>query len=245
MEQGNYRDIAEMEERNWWYRARRELFAALLAASAERPAVTLDIGCGVGANYPVLRRIATTVIGVDPAPEACVRAKEKGYDEVLMAPVERLPLSDGSASFVLCADVLEHVDDAVALRELFRVLAPGGTLLLSVPAFPSLWNTNDTYSQHLRRYTRVALLDAVQSVGFTISRCTFWNMLFFLPVWCVAHIQRFRPVRTNALRNNLTLLPRWMDALLLRFLRLENRLLLRGHALPFGVTLIICARKPV
>lgn len=244
MEHGNYQDIAEMEEHNWWYCSRRELFAGMLRSFKTPVRVALDIGCGVGANYRILRHAAERVIGVDPASEAYVLAGKKGYDQVFQASAEQLPLPDASVDLILCADVLEHVDDVATLRELFRVLVPGGTLLLSVPAFPSLWNANDIYSQHRRRYTKSACYTALRAPGFVVSRSTFWNALFFLPVWCVARWQQWRPVAKEQLQNNLSFLPRWLDRVLLRLLCLENAWILRGHHFPFGVTLVVSAKKP-
>jgi SAM-dependent methyltransferase len=83
----------------------------------------LDVGCGQKPYEPLFAPYATAYVGVDPVENP--RADLRG-------PVEALPVEDGAYELVLCNQVLEHADDpALAVRELHRVLAPGGRLLLS------------------------------------------------------------------------------------------------------------------
>ncbi|MGL6279337.1 MAG: class I SAM-dependent methyltransferase [Gaiella sp.] len=83
----------------------------------------LDVGCGEKPYAPLFAPFCSSYVGVDPV--ANPHAEVQGF-------VEDLPLPDGSAEVVLCIQVLEHVDDpAAAIRELARVTAPGGRVLLS------------------------------------------------------------------------------------------------------------------
>lgn len=83
--------------------------------------------------------------------------------------VTSIPLSSESMGGVLLRDVIEHVDDAAALREAARVLKPGGRVIISVPAWPSLWGPRDDAAGHLRRYTRRTLTHVVIESGFEIE----------------------------------------------------------------------------
>ena len=83
----------------------------------------LDVGCGQKPYEPFFAPHASSYVGVDPV---------ENPKAVLRGSVEALPVDDDSFDVVLCSQVLEHADDpALAARELFRAVAPGGRLLLS------------------------------------------------------------------------------------------------------------------
>ncbi|MBI3572132.1 MAG: class I SAM-dependent methyltransferase [Fimbriimonas ginsengisoli] len=243
MELHSHSDIAALEKDNWWYVVRRQLLLNLLAkyARASAGGVALDLGCGVGANYDVLAPYAARVIGVDIAPEALAYARARGYAEALQAKGEHLPLQDHSVTLALCADILEHLDDTKAVPELRRVLMPGGIVVATVPAFPSLWNENDDYSHHLRRYRRGELRKLFAKSGFILRASGYWNALLFVPVWIMARFYRRRPNRP--LRNNLSLVPRFLNGALTRAALVEQRLH-RFLPLPFGVSEVLVCEAP-
>jgi SAM-dependent methyltransferase len=242
MEVHSHADIAGMERRNWWYVARRRVLANLLRRYVPSVEVAVDVGCGVGSNYPVLASSAQRVIGLDISPEALAQLKVQ-YSETVLASVEKIPLPDASADIVLCADVLEHVDDVASVREIYRILKPGGHLFVNVPAFESLWNENDDYAHHLRRYRKGQLKALLADAGFSILQLGYWNRLFWLPVWIIGRTYK-RGSKKEDLRNNLHSIPSWLDPLLIAWMRLENAL---GSIVPLppGVSLVVVAQKPL
>lgn len=231
MQSHSHSDIAHMEETNWWYVSRRRLLSRFIPRCSN----ALDVGCGVGANYPILAAKADHVHGVDIAPDAVAFASSKGYKEVIVGSVESLPNPSHSADLVLCTDVLEHVDDVQAIAEIHRVLRPGGTLIVTVPAFQCLWNENDDYSHHHRRYTKQSLINLV-SKDFTVEHVAYWNHFMFFPVWLTA---RFYKKKEGALRNNLTRIPAFLNTPLIWMLSCERLL----SFLPWGVSLVLVVRS--
>src|SRR4051794_35008260 len=123
-----------LDERHWWYRGRRRVLRAVLdRIDLARPARVLDAGCGSGRTLDDLTRYGD-VRGIELNPAGVEAARRRGHD-VRQAPVEAIPFEDGSFDLVTCLDVIEHtIDDVAALRELRRVTAPGGTLVVTVPA---------------------------------------------------------------------------------------------------------------
>ncbi|NIV31845.1 MAG: methyltransferase domain-containing protein, partial [Anaerolineae bacterium] len=100
-----------------------------------------------------------------------------GYD-VREGAAEDLPLEDGSFDLVFLLDTVEHCDDDDAvLRECYRVCAPGGHLVITVPAFMWLWSHNDVLNAHKRRYTTKELGEKLTPLGFQIQRMTYNNFL--------------------------------------------------------------------
>jgi SAM-dependent methyltransferase len=160
-----------------------------------------------------------------------------------------LPFASGSFDLVTALDALEHVeDDAAALRECFRVLRPGGTLLASVPAFRSLWGSVDELGHHHRRYRRRELLERVEAAGFEVVLDRFFNFLLFPPIAAVRWLGRALPARRagagEPVRSDFDLVSGGpLAALLARVLGAEARLL--ALRVPFGVSLLCVARRPV
>lgn len=238
MNEANYEQIARLEQSNWWYQARREWLERRLRRFAPFPRC-LDVGCGVGANLPVLRRLCAVVEGVDPSRQAISWCRERGFTEARLGDAEALPAQDGELDLVTCLDVLEHLDDRRAIAEAARVLRPGGLLAVSVPAHPHLWNDNDDHSHHRRRYRRRQLAELL--VHFEVLELSYWNFVSYPPTLAFAAWRRWHPAARPT--NNLLRIPRVLNRSLLGMLRIENRL--REHLwLPPGTSLFALARRP-
>jgi SAM-dependent methyltransferase len=168
--------FARLEGEHWWLRGRRAVYLGLLEHSlaGRRPARALDLGCGPGGFLPGLERLCGAVIAADSDFESLrsVDARRR-----VLTVAESLPFAAESLDLVCAFDVIEHVDDLCALREIQRVLMPGGTLALSVPAYPWLYSNNDRVVMHRRRYTRKSLAAALEQSGFELVRNTHSNVL--------------------------------------------------------------------
>ena len=95
-------------------------------------------------------------------------------------------VADASYDTILLVNVLEHIeDDAAALAEFYRMLKPGGHLLLYVPALSFLFSPLDRLVGHYRRYHKPAMTALVRQAGFEIARVTYCDMLGILPWYLV------------------------------------------------------------
>lgn len=243
MEEYSYEEIANFESTNWWYQARRDLLFKILKKTGRRFSSVLDIGCGVGSHCAVLKQFGDSVIGVDPSEAAISYSADKGYDRLVQASVEQLPFPDASFELMLCADVLEHVDDVAAMKEITRLLAPNGILYITVPAHPCLWNRNDIYGHHLRRYSRKNFKDLIDgSLKIDVDWLKFWNFSLFFPLWLFTYYEKYMKDNEHKLENNLKTIPNMMNRLLLNIMRVENALFV-SVGLPVGVSLIMIGHK--
>jgi SAM-dependent methyltransferase len=157
---------------------RERLLLDLFLSVAPGPEV-LDAGAGQGTMSIRLERLGFEVTSTDVSDTAVALLRERLAGDVEQASVTDLPFADASFDGAVLGEVLEHVEDDVgALAEIARVLRPGSSLALSVPANPKLFGPSDEWAGHVRRYTRPALLEACAAAGLTVNRCVGWGFPF-------------------------------------------------------------------
>ena len=243
MQQHTYSIMYEVEETHWWFVGRRRIISSfverIIYDLKKRQPRILDVGCGTGANLEMLSQFGEAE-GVDVSTEALAFCRTRGIESVRQGEAEQLPYEDNSFDLVTGLDVVEHLDDDLAgLKEMRRVLRPGGRALLFVPAFMFLWGVQDDISNHRRRYRLGQLNQVVRQAGFGIERGTYVNMTFFAPILLGRLLMRatgFRP----ASENNLTI--GFLNGALGSILGAEASLL-RYVNFPFGVSIICAARR--
>jgi SAM-dependent methyltransferase len=230
---------------HWWFRARHQIFGAILDGCVELPQVCriLDVGPGSGINLPVLQRYGSvTVLDGDlDSLRNCLDSGSTGAH----GDAARLPFADGTFQLTCALDVLEHLDDdRVALAEMQRVTAPGGYLLLSVPALMILWGRQDVLSHHKRRYEREPLRDLLKGAGFELRRLTYFNSLLFAPILFWRLISRpFLAQAQARQKSDLDVkVPFGLEHLLYRIFASEARWL-RTRNFPVGVSLLALCKK--
>jgi SAM-dependent methyltransferase len=244
MMQHTYAIFFAAEESHWWYVGRRHIIRSFVNEICDQttngyPRI-LDVGCGTGANLLMLSKFGETE-GVDVSPDAITFCQARGLVNVRIGAAESLPYEDNQFDLVTALDVLEHVDDDIgALREMRRVIRPGGRLLLFVPTFMFLWGLQDEVSNHRRRYRLPDLRRAVTAAGFEIERTTYANITFFVPTLIVRKVMRLTGLSTDSeVRINIRALNQiftWIFRSEVPLLRILN--------LPFGVSGICVARRP-
>lgn len=239
-----YAAEAEAERTHWWFVGRRRLFGRLVAefgVSAE--AKILDIGTSTGTNLRLLKELGFAhVEGLDNSETAIAFCKTKGLGQVKLGDVCALPFQSDSFDFVFATDIIEHVDDdAQALAEILRVLRPGGRVLITVPAFPSLWGLQDDQSLHKRRYRMSGLLPLIRSSGLIVEMRFHFNFLLFVPVWIARKIIRLAGIKLASETDISTPL---LNAVLKTIFEADIRLApwLRP---PFGVSILVVASRPL
>lgn len=236
---------ARVQHDHWWFRGRRRILSRFLAATGRSlppGARLLDIGCGTGANAAVLRGPGRTVVGIDAARPSLALARSLGcHDAWLAGDATRLPFADGSFDVVVALDVLEHLDDdAAGAREMHRVLRPGGSAIVFVPALPALWGLQDEVSHHRRRYTRRTLRPLIEAAGFRVHHETYFNTLLLPPIFLARRLMRLWRPRSLASENQLG--GRLTNALLSALFALESPLL-PSPGFPLGVTLALIGHR--
>jgi SAM-dependent methyltransferase len=246
MEERFYDEYAEVEASHWWFLGRRTIFDVVIRSLPLRPGGRLlDLGCGTGANLNFLASYGRA-IGLDWGEAAARYARDRTAVPVLRGDVTRLPCATGSMDLITAFDLIEHVDDDHAcVRELARVCRPGGFIMVTVPAFPWLWGRQDVINHHKRRYRSQELERLFTEGGLEIARFTYINTLLFPVIAAVRLFRRLIPGRSAEPRSDFSMTrPGIVNTLLARVFGAEARVVRHGR-LPFGVSLLCVARKPV
>ncbi len=233
----------QAEDRHWWYRGRRTVREGAIARlGLPQPARILDAGCGSGRNMVELARLGT-VTGVELSDTSVALARARGVGEVIAGSVMEMPFAGDSFDLAVSLDVIEHLeDDLGALRELRRVIAPGGALLVTVPAYQWLRSGHDEINHHHRRYTRRTLQRVAEQAGWHQLRTTYFNSLLLPAAIVLRVLDRVNRARTTESSLDLWVPPAPLNWLLERPLALEAALIARGGRIPAGLSLLAVFR---
>ena len=230
------------EDRHWWYRGRRSVLERVIdGLRLPARARILDAGCGSGRNMVDLARHGT-VTGVELSDTSVALARARSAGEVIEGSVLEMPFESASFDLAVSLDVIEHLeDDLTALRELRRVVAPGGALLITVPAYQWLWSGHDEINHHHRRYTRRTLQRVAEQAGWETVRTTYFNSLLLPVAILLRGLDRFS-TKTTESSLDLWVPPAPVNWLLERPLALEAAIIGRSGRIPAGLSLLTLFR---
>ena len=177
-----YDRMAAHDSTHWWYRARRDILSDYLTRYGKMPkgARILEIGCGTGHNLAMLATFGEVdAIEIDPAARRI--ASQRLGKPVGAAPLPGLPgVPRGHYHLIAVLDVVEHIeDDVAALKAMAACLAPGGKILITVPAHAWMWSAHDVVNHHHRRYSKATLKKAIAAAGMRPEKLGYFNSLLF------------------------------------------------------------------
>jgi SAM-dependent methyltransferase len=228
----------------WWPVARRDLIWRIinkLGGDLTEKKI-LEVGIGSGETLKFLKAKGIITFGIDKSKEAIAAAGKKGAGFLQVAKAENLPFSDNYFDFVLASEVLEHIDqEQKALKEMFRVNKIGGYCLIFVPAYNFLWSTRDERLRHKRRYTAKSLRGKLEKAGFKVLKISYTNFIYSLPVIIVILLEKLIFKKVD-IKGDLFLLPKPLNWLMIKLLRLEN-FCLSFLNLPWGLSVFAIGKK--
>ena len=236
------------EEHHWWYLGRRRILLRLLdgwvpPVDGRRERQVLDVGCGTGGMLSHLGRYGDA-FGIDMHEQAVRFCRTRGLEHVQLVGDPPYPFADEQFDLVTVLDVIEHVEDDVAvLKEISRVMRPGGILLVTVPAYMSLWGGEDVISHHLRRYRSGQLRERMIAADLEVQRLSYFNTLLFPAVAGIRLARRLSAKSDTRVDSDSDVsVPNAVNEVLTRLFSAEAALIERMN-LPFGVSILGLATK--
>ncbi len=255
MQSAQFQLHADIEERHWWFVARREVFRRLIASLVPpgQGHLVVDVGCGTGAN---LGRLAADYecIGIDTSAEAIRLARERFPRVEFRQGFAPGDIGDAlaRASLVVLSDVLEHVpDDFELFSSILAATPPGTRFLVTVPANLALWSQHDESFGHYRRYDLARLERVWQGLPVRVELASYYNSRLYGVVKLVRWWNRRRGQASGAAGTDFSIPPRPLNRMLESVLASESRRLVgileHSGAQPFraGVSLVaVLQREP-
>jgi len=246
MQAGDFEDLYNLEERFWWFVAMRHITDAIVRADLQsRSLDILDAGCGTGYNIQHYENLGHRVFSFDVSEDALAGVRKRGVRKVSQASVTQIPYRSESFDLVFSFEVVDQLHPtgaAEAIREMHRVLKPGGSLYIRVPAFEWMRSSHDDDIATAHRYTRRELREMLGLAGFEIQLASYANTLLFPVVLLKRSLKRLGIGRGSDVKP----LPSglgWIDPIFRGMLASEAGRLARKRSFPFGLSVIAYAKK--
>jgi SAM-dependent methyltransferase len=176
---------------------------------------------------------------IDACDDAVTFCNKNYHGSVQQAVIQNLPFKDNIFDFIFSLEVIEHIrDDLSVMKELCRVLKPGGFLIITVPAFMCLWGFHDEKGGHLRRYSKSDFIQLSKKAGFKILTCSYFKTILFLPLLFLRHIKEICRHKSDDFYAVAPILNKLLHILL----KIETRVISLWGA-PVGSSLIVVLAK--
>ncbi|MCU0249989.1 MAG: class I SAM-dependent methyltransferase [Vicinamibacterales bacterium] len=240
---------ARAERDHFWFRGFRRFVSPMLdrASAGRRDLRLLDCGCGTGTNLRVLLEPYGRAWGFDLTWTGLQFARGSGVTRVAQASAAAIPYPSAAFDIVTSFDVLYCLPDGIereAIREMWRVLRPGGAAIINVAAMEILRGNHSVLSAELRRYSRASLRERLERAGFGVERMTYTNAAIFPVMLAVRGVQRMTGLAgEHEAGAEITVPPAPINAALGALLAVEAGVV-RALPMPFGSSLLCLARKP-
>lgn len=236
------KEYTDLYSNHWWFRSREKFILSVLdTIQHESDLRILDIGCGPGILLTKLNKYGTAE-AIEPKESYFTYGDDiKSQIHRLTFPTESHVLKSEQYDVILLLDVLEHIEnESLIIHEVKRLLKIGGKLIITVPAFMSLWGPHDIVNHHLRRYTLPYITDHVLKSGLRYVWGSYFFGWCFIPLWIVRRVKRITQ-RKNP-HHDFIIPPAWLNKALQSLSYVEFTFA-RKWRLPFGTSLMLIAEK--
>jgi SAM-dependent methyltransferase len=241
MDRQVYEHLRRLEDRHWWFLARRSILADQISRlGLPRSARLLEVGCGAGGNLELLARFGE-VTAVEPDEESRSFAAGKAHATVVDGGLpDGLPFPSERFDLVAALDVIEHIDDdGASVRALAGLLKPGGFLVATVPAYRWMWSAHDALHHHKRRYTLGRFRRLFETAGLKVRKASYFNTLLFPLIAAIRLVKAALGMK----RGDEEAMPGASLNSILSALFGAERFWLRTAAFPFGVSILLIAER--
>lgn len=235
-----------LERSHWWFKGKQFLVRENLNGFSTKGGAKgriLDIGCGTGIILQVLQEFGVAY-GMELSFQAIDFLKKRKLKRIICADANKsLPFQKDTFSIITCLDVLEHLDNDLALlREMVRVCKPGGYIFVTVPAFDIFWSPHDVALHHKRRYTLRKMLDHVSGFPCRVIQAKYYNSILSIPILAVRKFKSNFLHKGRSRSDFFIKFPVYLNKVLALLLMAEIKCL-RLMKFPIGVSILLILKK--
>lgn len=246
MDMNEYQIMYDLEKSYWWFKGKQYLVKSFLRKFRDvlhNDDKVLDIGCGTGMVLETLNRQANGY-GLDYSSHSLFFLKKRGLRNIICSDLtDPIPFKNDSFNAVVCLDLLEHIDDDLSLiKEIKRIVMPGGHILITVPAYKTLWSPHDEALHHRRRYGIAELLNKVKGAGYKTLKASYFNSCLLLPILVLRKVNSLLGDRREPKTDFNIKIPECINRLL-EYLLTAEIFLMRFINYPFGVSILLILQK--
>lgn len=242
-----FKQLAELEAKNFWFRARNRLIVWALSKYQPNLQSFLEIGCGTGFVISAIskRFPGARLLGSEYFEEGLLYARQRLPGAEFSQMDARLIPYESELDAIGAFDVLEHIEeDEDVLRQIYKALKPGGSVFITVPQHRWLWSAVDVHACHVRRYGAAELDKKVSDSGFEIILSTSFVSVL-LPAMYLSRLLQRGEMKVNADAMAELRINPFLNKVFEWLLSFELALIRAGVVLPVGGSRLLVARKPV
>lgn len=238
MDPGHLTELIDLEDNYWWHVAKRKLVTEILTTEFPAPGLVIEGGIGSARNLLEFQKLGYEVTGFDLMEEAVAHGRSRGLENVFVHELSQpWPVKPASAKAVLLLDVMEHMEDPVLLlKNAAETLTEDGGVIITVPAYPSLYSDWDRKLGHFCRYTKSKFRQNAKDAGLKVKWVTHWNS-FTLPAAIAIRGKDRLLNRTDDSPPQFARVSRFTNACLMSFAQIERKLI-HSTGVPFGLSLV-------
>lgn len=253
MEQNYYKEYYNLERNHWWFVAREKILSNYIGKLKKQNSLLstkiniLNVGCGTGRTSEWLSKFGQ-VTSIEYDKFCCEFAVEKTGLEIINGSITELPFKNETFDLVCAFDVIEHVEnDQLAVNELKRVVKKEAVVLITVPAFMSLWSHHDVINHHFKRYKQkeIKTLFEKENEGIEIYS-SYFNFFLFLPIYLfrkVSNLFQTGSKREGSGSDFEAFKPGIFNNILYQLMAFEGKIINKGISFPFGVSILYSWKK--
>ncbi|MDD6207336.1 MAG: methyltransferase domain-containing protein [Clostridiales bacterium] len=247
--------LYQLEDGSWWFQYRISIIKMLMKKTYHNKRPTFDVGGGNGYSASRLQKAGFSMVLLEPSPFGCKHGKKRGVANIVCGTLNRSDFEENSIEQLIMLDVLEHIEDEeMMLDTLSHTMKKEGKLILTVPAFPCLWSSEDDSAGHFRRYRKKRLETILQQHGFCIDYCTYFFSFLWLPVavfrvgferlGIIKRVEgRSKKEQEEIAHKQFDHPSKLIDGILGVFEKIEKKAILKKKTIPFGTSVLVCCHK--
>lgn len=237
-----YHTNYKLENTYWWFIARNKIIKKLIdkTCNLNKGDQVLDVGVGTGGFASHISE-DFDVIGLDTSKTALEYCEKRGLKNLYNMTLDQFPKDDWNIKAVTMLDVVEHIEDDLAVvKEVYELLPKGGSFIAAVPAYQWLWSRHDEIHMHYRRYTGARFKKLLKDAGFSVKYSSYYNHFLFLPAVAKRFVDKiFSTKKDDAPVDEVSPM---MNSLFTKIFSFESKLM-PAIKFPFGISYVAIAEK--